>query len=244
MKTTTLRRYIDIAKSLLVSSKAYFSFKTFAVLIVILSLGVTVNAQHTDAYTKVAFGESLPEGYFKSHHLSHTTWVLKELGSKKELAQGSGAEVYELEFDTPGKYQLVFTYSSIEDHGDECSHFEGAQLLEVDVLAEKIHYLVDEASLSDELYGGAELRNLTLTIPVEVNSLNNKSVTIPNVVHANGVGSTIKGVLSPEQQKLAPGKHLLTYRLEGMGTKKSYVSFDFEDLNGNIQAFYLLNPLK
>lgn len=61
MKTTTLRRYIDIAKSLLVSSKAYFSFRIVALLMLMLIVSTSLDAQSISSWKDFKDNSTLEE---------------------------------------------------------------------------------------------------------------------------------------------------------------------------------------
>lgn len=191
----------------------------------------------------ISFEEALTNRILKSHDVDLTSWIITNSSDQTQLKSGVGESLFQFVFEEPGSYEIDFTIESHE-HTDGCSHNDVPSKVYLNVNPSSINYLLEDVVLSNEIVGEESAEGISLAVPVEVKNFNNEVVTIPSLVYASGVNTTIQGSVDENQQLLTTGNHTLIYRLTGSAVKDTYISFDFEDANGNMQTYYHLQKIK
>ena len=152
---------------------------------------------------------------------------------------GSGNSTGEIQFDKPGVYQIVFTVAASADHE---SHSDTAPIY---VYPVKMTFLFNELKFSALPQKGIETAGITLTVPVEVETIDGKPVVFERPVFKSaGIATTIQGGSKQSQVKLKPGKTVLTYQVSGEAALGGFIMLDFVDINGQIQSFSLPTEIK
>lgn len=152
---------------------------------------------------------------------------------------GSGNSTGEIQFDKPGVYQIVFTVAASADHE---SHSDTAAIY---VYPVKMTFLFNELKFSALPKKGIEAAGITLTVPVEVETIDGNPVIFTNpVFNSAGIATTIQGGSKQNQVKLKPGKTLITYEVSGVAALGGYIMLDFTDINGQVQSFSLPTEIK
>lgn len=155
------------------------------------------------------------------------------------IHSGSGNSTGEIQFDKPGVYQIVFTVAASADHE---SHSDTAPIY---VYPVKMTFLFNELKFSAFPQKGIETAGITLTVPVEVETIDGKPVVFERPVFKSaGIATTIQGSSKQNQVKLKPGKTLITYEVSGVAALGGYIMLDFIDINGQIQSFSLPTEIK
>lgn len=155
------------------------------------------------------------------------------------IHSGSGNSTGEIQFDKPGVYQIVFTVAASADHE---SHSDTAPIY---VYPVKMTFLFNELKFSSLPQKGVETSGISLTVPVEVETIDGQPVVFERpVFNTAGIATTINGATKQSQVKLKPGKTLLTYEVSGAAALGGFIMFDFTDINGQVQSYALATEIK
>ena len=188
----------------------------------------------------ISFNESLNLPFLNNSHFQNVSWTIAGIEAVNFSAEGNGAALKDITFALPGSYVIVMKeLAAVNDgHSDDCNHPHFPQEIHLTVLPYRVTFNFDASSFSSPIYGNKELQGTLMTVPVHLESYNNKPVDVSafHVVSA-GVGTTITGTLSNGSAELAPGDYLFSYALKGVAQKDSYIMFDFFT-NGQTQPYY------
>jgi len=193
----------------------------------------------------ISFNESVNLPFINNDHFQNVSWTIVGIDAVEFSEEGNGAALKDITFAIPGEYIIGIkeTAALNDGHSDGCNHPHFPQEIHLTVLPHRVTFNFDAVSFSNPIYGNKELQGTLMTVPVHVESYNNKSVDVSafHLVSA-GVGTTITGTLANGsagwvQDAIAPGDHLFSYALKGVAQKDSYIMFDFYT-NGQTHSYY------
>ncbi|MEC4004956.1 hypothetical protein OX283_009835 [Flavobacterium sp. SUN052] len=156
----------------------------------------------------------------------------------------TGDAINQYKFKKPGIY-LIQVIQKIENSGEECNHPILPSQITVNVSRIKMKFDSSKLKFSELIKKNTETSGSTLSIPVVIETFDNKSVMM-NVmpINSSGIGTSITATLKNEFQNLSTGKHILVYDLKGITNQNSFLMFDFIDANGKIQSVSLKSPIE
>ncbi|MEN9399658.1 MAG: hypothetical protein RL632_759 [Bacteroidota bacterium] len=188
----------------------------------------------------ISFNESLNLPFLNNAHFQNVSWTIAGIDAVNFSVEGNGAALKDITFALPGSYIIgMKELAAVNDgHSDGCNHPHFPQEIHLTVLPYRVTFNFDAVTFSNPIYGIKELQGTLMTVPVHLESYNNKPADVSafHVVSA-GVGTTITGTLSNGSAELAPGDYLFSYALKGVAQKDSYIMFDFYT-NGQTQSYY------
>lgn len=203
--------------------------------------GANIDEQVLDL--KISYNQSLSLD-FDYKELSQTNWAIYHSNNKKLYAKGKGDKLFNVVFSKPGDYKIIFSNPSHKHIQGQCNHPTIPNEINLKVNSNQIIYKPETVTFSNptlggiDNIGGIDNKGNTLTIDVEVFSYSNVAVSIPNSINSTGINANMTGRLIEKQKLLLPGKHKITYILEGTLKKDTYIGFDFKDSNGKITCYY------
>lgn len=187
----------------------------------------------------ISFGDHLPASIVNKFKKSDASWMLKSEGDLAFNQSGKATDLAQIEFVSPGIYQLDFSAENHISHIGECDHHEVPTGLVVLVSSIRFQFVFEEIKFSQELKGGADLEGLTITIPVIYESYVHQNYTIKDLkVIGSGVNNLLNGKLSQDFVELIPGKTTIVFTVSGSIEKGSYIMLDFTDPLGKVQTYY------
>lgn len=164
------------------------------------------------------------------------------------LSNGSGNLILEYVFAVPGTYlvDIDIPKNETHEHGFVCEHQTYPESIRVNVMPVKIRFDFDELIINGDIVANNDNSNITLNVPVEIQTFNNQSYPVEFAdVKVNGIKSNIIG--KPVIQKImtSSDKIMLNYQLSGIAAQKDAIlMFDFSDTNGNIHMYTHHKPVK
>jgi hypothetical protein len=188
----------------------------------------------------ISFNESVNLPFINTAHFENVSWTIAGIDVKGFSKEGNGAALNTINFELPGKYVIGIKELAVvnDGHSDGCNHPHFPQEIHLTVLPYRVVYNFDAVTFSSPILGNKELQGTLMTVPVNVESYNNKPVDVSafNVVSA-GVGAIVTGSLTNGSTALAPGNYMFNYALKGSAQKDTYIMFDFYT-NGQTQSYY------
>lgn len=140
--------------------------------------------------------------------------------SELVLKQGTGNETGEFQFDEPGLYTVEFTLPGDSDHGPH------SVMAQVEVVPTRIEYLIDQASLSQDMEPGKTMQGTQLLIPIKVSTFANEKLKY-GPVKVISTGYAELEARFENTLELSPGNHVLNFELNGVAPEKGHVQFAF-----------------
>jgi hypothetical protein len=213
--------------------------------------GETINntTSSTEKMIVICYGEKLPEEVLSNIGLENLQ--IQILDTKRNLIDSfSYATNHNFQFTVPGAFQLVLKSEDASAHkvGEkvgECNHEEHDKRFQLIVLPYRMEFNLNEVTFSTEIVGGMEMRGQTVTIPVQFFSFKNESQEFPGLrVLSAGVNTTIQGKTTDAPFFLNPGLNDITFSLEGIASKGTYIMFDFIDFINRQFSYAYPNLLK
>lgn len=155
----------------------------------------------------ISYGESVSMEAGGQTHGAGVTWTVSPQTGVSQ-AKGEGNSTGALTFTAPGTYEVTFTLAA---HGNEPAHTDKAT---VEVRAERMAFVPAEATLSRKLVKGQPMDGITLSIPVNVNTIDNSGLAYgPAALVSTGVLG-ITATLA-ETVTLKNGTQVLSFKLSG-----------------------------
>lgn len=190
----------------------------------------------------ISFGESLSKMTMRV--TNEFDWKIIEKSSSKTIKTGVGESLKDFVFETPGNYLIELSLNENHKH-TACSHGSGRVDIDLTVSNVKMTFDFSKVKFSSPIRKGQNTQNITMTIPVMVNTFDKSPVscTLQEVATA-GIGTNIVAKPVNKEITLNEGIQELSYRLSGIAQNEAYIMFDFIDYNNQIQSFSLLEPIK
>jgi hypothetical protein len=155
---------------------------------------------------KVVFGSTVNVKIANSTQES-ANWKLLD-GSGNAINQGVGNETGAIVCSIPGIYKVVFAVRHSETH---LPHIDTAI---IEVVSQNLIFQVDNAILNGVPKKSMPINNVTITMPVVVQSFDNSSILISTERYmSTGIPGLYAFLSSPVE--LSPGTHQLTFQLLG-----------------------------
>jgi hypothetical protein len=189
----------------------------------------------------ISFKESMNLSFLNSSHFENVSWTIAGIDDVEFSKKGSGAELKNITFDVPGEYIIGINELIVasDTHSDGCSHAQFPQEIHLTVLPYNVSFNFDGITFSNPIHGNKELQGTLLTVPVKVESYNNKPVDVSSFhLVSAGVGTTITGTLVNGSSALSPGDYLFIYALKGSAQKDTYIMFDFFFAGQTSRTYY------
>ncbi len=190
---------------------------------------------------RIAYGQKLNRELTGLNEDEMDNWTISLENAIVAEGQKMGISLYDFVWENPGNY--ILHINSSHKGESNCNHENHEFNFNVVVSEERIDFKIDEISFSKELVKENLETGLTMTIPIDFLSKNNKLVfdTKSLVVHFQGAGCEVKAL--SENTIIEQSSFELKYHVKGMVEKDSYIMIDFLDHNGNITTYYHLNKL-
>ncbi len=228
--------------------KGYFKILTKVLpLVTIVFLYTNINAQSNtngNIHKIIPFGSALNNQILGFGVNNTYNWKIVSKDNSKILKEGVGATLLEFVFDKPGNYMVELTHN--ENHVETaCNHNQAPVKLNIAVSATKMNFDFSKLKLSNPIHKGINTQDILLTVPVIVNTYDNKSVkyNIADVITA-GVGTEIIAKPIKKEVILNNGIQDLSFKLSGTANAETYIMFDFIDINNQIQSYSHLDLIK
>lgn len=197
----------------------------------------------TEVNLRIAYGQKLNRELTGLNESETINWTITLENTIVADGQKMGISLYDFEWENPGNYSLHINSSH---HGEgPCNHENHDLDFNVVVSEERVEFKIDRISFSNELLKEHLENGMTMSIPVELSSKNNKLAFDTKVIVVNfqGVGCEVKVQPLSENTIIEQSSFELKYHLQGKVEKDSYIMIDFLDNNGNITTYYHLNKL-
>lgn len=189
--------------------------------------GVAVSA----SAETIAFGEKASFNLSGEEEAEkNVTWQITPAKGVSK-ASGKGKETGEITFKNPGTYIIRYNVPG---------HTAEETTKTIQVLPVRMDYDFASVSFSKPIEKGVPADAIELAVDVKVTmaARESKEWLLEELVSA-GVGTSLVGTPQQKSLSITSGKHRLIYTLSGQ-TSNLNIMFDFKDLYGRVQAFYLL----
>jgi hypothetical protein len=207
------------------------------VIIAFLSLFYLSGFAQNSKELMISYGESISLGKIEDD----TTFSISSQFGTITL---KGNEINNYIFSKPGNYMIKV--NEIQHvNSESCNHNHFPKEISLIVSRVKMTFDGTKIKFSEQINKNKDTNGITLSIPVTIESFDNKPVTLNNsIVNSAGIGTSIVAKLNDKMKELPIGTHLINYELSGKVTENSYLMFDFVDANGLIQSVTLVNPIQ
>jgi hypothetical protein len=159
------------------------------------------------------------------------------------VVNGNGPELETYIFEIPGNYKVEIDEHLVHNP-NTCNHTHYPQLTNVTVSPVKMFFHFDELNFTSDINSGVDTRGITMTVPVTVETVGEQNLEYKyRTAISAGIGTNIIATLK-EGTVLKKGKQVLEYQLSGVATQKTYIMFDFTDINGLFQTAYLKKAIQ
>lgn len=193
-------------------------------------------SEQTLADEKIIISYAQPFTYSLNEN---TSWLIVSATNQKTISSGTGS-INEFKFKQPGNYVVEITDKTTHNIND-CNHAHFPARLNVEVSNMEMTFDFNSIRFSQEIIGGQDAQNIELSVNVNYNHFENKTTEFSNQIISAGVNAKIVGTSKSVQ--LVPGTNKIVYQLKGSAAKNTYIMFDFIDVNGQTQTYYLTTKL-
>lgn len=180
----------------------------------------------------ISFGETIYLGKVEETTKFHISSVAGEINLK-------GSQINEYKFENPGQYLIkVEQFKTVNK--ESCEPPLLPNQIQVNVSRIKMIFDGNRIEFSKPIKKGNECTGIILSIPISIETYDNKSVSLKyTTVKTAGIGTSVIANLSKDYGELSIGEHIVSYFLEGMVTENTYLMFDFVDANNKVQSVAL-----
>lgn len=221
-----------------VSNKAkYFFIFILAVNVFSTNIIFGQNKLFTDLnqnlYKTISFGEKI--SFDGIDDLS--VWKISKTDNGYFNITLHGNEINNFVFEKSGNYTISF--QDIHLNADaECNHSRFPEKMDIVVTPYKMNFDFSNISFSQPIEVGQDCSSITISIPVEISidKGSPKSINVPDF-RVSGIGCEISAIPLNPIITLKSGTQIISYRLNGVASKPSYLMFDFTDFNNNITTY-------
>ena len=165
------------------------------------------------------------------------TWEIKEKVSGDVISSGNGAALHDYMFTTAGNYIVTLDHHLSYDP-NSCNHGSLPDMIEVTVSPISAKFNFGTISFSSIIQNGIPTDGIQVTVDLDVDlqGMSSFNYLIPTV-RTNGTDTEIVATPLQSEVNLVEGINTLTFVLNGLVTRPSYIVFDFVDPNGKIQDY-------
>lgn len=197
----------------------------------------------TNART-IFFEEGIPKDVLDNMEMKNLTIQVKN--NKGEiLANLNEASFADFNFSVPGDYSIdLKSDHDLNSEHKDCNHSDHERSVEIHVKPYNLSFLFDQVAFSSELIGGKEMSGTTLSIPLTVKLYKNDVLEVEKFkVITAGINTSLEGETNGKLT-LNAGTNMITFHLQGLATKNTYIMFDFIDMDGRVHSFGYTTQLK
>lgn len=168
------------------------------------------------------------------------TWIITDKNGK-QIQTGNGS-LNEISFPEPGTFTVHFQSKVNSDH-TECNHAHNPTDLIVEVSPYHLSFDFSTLQFSRPLQAGS-LDGMNVSVECNYEHYQNSSTNLDMLkVVGAGIGADFFG-MPINLRQINPGKHLITYSLNGSVAPNTFIMFDFFDLNKQVKTYYHPTQIK
>jgi hypothetical protein len=188
----------------------------------------------------ISYNQSLTIDNLTISKIKEYNWTIS---GENLILSGKGDEIFNVIFEIPGNYTLVFSPngSSQHSHDEECNHSNQSKTYILEVLPISFIFNFEKASFSNVIHGGVELTGTELSIPTSISVFSSNSIGYNQLkLISSGVNTSITGKLIEEDStKFISGDKILRFSLIGSASADTYIMFDIFLNDILINTYYL-----
>lgn len=235
--------FMQMRKNTLTTS-LNFKKQVVSIFIFILLIGYTSEAQNqigfesNQYYKVISFGEKIDFGTIDES----VTWTIAN-SAKNIHAVIRGNEINNYSFDETGEYEINFHEN--KKHDEECHHPAFAERFKIKVEAVRLTFDFSKISFSEQIVKGRNYSDLIITVPAKITTKDNSNTKLPAPgMYVAGLG--VSFTVEPVEKEIVIGNktQLLKYKLSGIVNQETYLMFDFNDFNNQVQTYNLHQVIK
>lgn len=200
-------------------------------------IGQNLSSDNKSLYKSISYGEKINFGSVENS----SSWSINFLPENK-IINLTANQINEYVFDKPGQYIINFSENKIHKHGD-CNHDAFPENMVIEVSASKMIFDFSKINFSNNFQVGNN-DDIIISVPVSIATKENKITksTIANLTIA-GLGCNLVALPLQKEIKLENGTQIIKFSVSGTIANETYLMFDFEDNNKNIQTYNLLQKI-
>lgn len=214
---------------------------SFLLLLVMGTKSTAQNAagfESNQFYKVISFGEKIDIGTIDES----VTWTIAN-SAKNIHAAIRGNEINNYSFEETGEYEINFHEN--KKHDEECNHPAFAERFKIKVGSVKLTFDFSKISFSEKIVKGRNYSDLIITVPAKITTKDNSNTKLP-APSMSVAGLGVSFTVEPVEKEIVIGNktQLLKYKVSGIVDQETYLMFDFNDFNNQIQTYNLHQIIK